>query len=493
MSTAIAYARYSSDNQRQESIDAQLQAIRLYAKNEGIVITQVFVDAAESAKTDDRPQFQAMFDAIKEHPPSFVIVHKLDRFSRNRYDAAIYRKKLKDVGTVLLSVLERFDDSPESIILQSVLEGYNEYYSRNLAREVMKGMLQNAQNGVWNGGIAPLGYDVVNQRLVINLKEAEAVKAIFSMYVDDTSYSNIQQWLSARGYRTKFGKPFGKNSLYSIISNEKYTGTYTFNMAAGVGNRHKKKAAEDIIRVPDAIPRLIDDETWAKAVERLQSKRLQNGKNNAKHEYLLQGLVYCGLCGGAMGGYTRKGKNGSIYSDYRCNASRQNKECQGRGVSRLALEEEVIARLKEKLLDPENMDAVTDKINDWMMKGVDENFSAVQEIKNRLASVDRKIRSIIDMLLDGIRSDTLKNDLEALETEKVFLNDKLDRLAVQLDTRQLGKEKLKKYLVHFKDLDTFAYERKKKALRTIVEKIVVMPDSVRIHAVVTTIGRGERT
>ena len=121
LTTAFAYARFSSDNQRHESIDAQMQAIQEYAKREGIHIARIFTDEAESARYDDRPGFQSLIDAARMEPPDMVLVHKLDRFSRNRYDAAVYRRKLKDYGVRLISVLEPLDGSPESVILESVL------------------------------------------------------------------------------------------------------------------------------------------------------------------------------------------------------------------------------------------------------------------------------------------------------------------------------------------------------------------------------------
>ncbi len=138
MTIAWAYCRFSSDHQREESIDAQIRAIRDYCGRNRITLEKIYRDEARSATTDDRPSFQQMFSDIKEYPCDLVIVHKLDRFSRDRYDSAFYKRKLKERGIRLVSVLENIDGSPESIILESVLEGMSEYYSRNLAREVQK-------------------------------------------------------------------------------------------------------------------------------------------------------------------------------------------------------------------------------------------------------------------------------------------------------------------------------------------------------------------
>lgn len=157
---AVLYARFSSDNQREESIEAQLRAMHDYCSRNSIVIIGEFCDRAKSATTDDRPEFLKMIEKSKERNFDFAIVHKLDRFSRNRYDSAYYKRELKKNGVQLLSVLEQMDDSPESIILESVLEGMSEYYSKNLAREVMKGMRESAMACRYIGGWVPYGFRV---------------------------------------------------------------------------------------------------------------------------------------------------------------------------------------------------------------------------------------------------------------------------------------------------------------------------------------------
>ena len=195
---AFAYARFSSDQQREESIDAQLRAIREYADKNGIEIIREYTDEAKSATSDKRPAFQRMFEDLPLFRPDCVIVHKLDRFSRDRYDSAFYRRIIKKNGGRLVSVLEPLDDSPESIILESVLEGMAEYYSRNLARETLKGLKETALKCGHTGGTTPLGYDVVNKKYEINPAEAETVRLIFSMYANGKSYDQMLGELMCR-------------------------------------------------------------------------------------------------------------------------------------------------------------------------------------------------------------------------------------------------------------------------------------------------------
>lgn len=155
---ACIYARYSSENQKELSIEAQLRACTEFALRNGYSIVENYIDRAQSARSDRRPAFQDMISDAKRHRFQVVIVHKLDRFSRDRYDHAIYRRELRNAGVKLVSVLENLDDSPESVVLESVLEGFSEYYSRNLSRETRKGLKEIALDAKYTGGTVLFGY-----------------------------------------------------------------------------------------------------------------------------------------------------------------------------------------------------------------------------------------------------------------------------------------------------------------------------------------------
>ena len=202
--TVALYARFSSDNQRTESIDAQIRAMEAYCKQNGYIIVERYIDEAKSALTDRRPAFQQMISDSSNGSFNILLVHKLDRFARNRYDSAIYKRELKKNGVTVYSVLENLDDSPESIMMEAVLEGMSEYYSINLSREVMKGMRETALQCKHTGGRPPLGYDVdpVTRKLSINEKEAQTVKLIFRMYADGYGYSAILDTLHEKNMLT---------------------------------------------------------------------------------------------------------------------------------------------------------------------------------------------------------------------------------------------------------------------------------------------------
>jgi len=306
---AVLYARFSSDNQREESIEAQLRAMHEYCQRNGAVVIREYCDRARSATTDDRPEFLSMIADARNHEFDFVVVHKLDRFSRNRYDSAYYKRELRKNGISLLSVLEHMDDSPESVILESVLEGMSEYYSKNLAREVMKGMRESALKCQALGGKPPFGYKVNpdTRRYEVNEEEAEAVRMIFRQVCEGYGYSEIITELNRLGYKTRNGNPFGKNSISEILRNEKYKGIYIFNRAASYShnrtrNNHKSKPADEIIRIPGGMPALVDEKTFDRvaAIIKGRSRSAPNGR--AKETYLLSGKVFCGVCGSSYNG-----------------------------------------------------------------------------------------------------------------------------------------------------------------------------------------------
>ena len=194
-----SYARYSSDLQRHESIDAQLRAIENWAQKNGHQIIHNYIDEAVSGKNDDRPQFKQLIEDSNNSKWEGVVVHKLDRFWRSRYDAAIYKKKLKDNNKKIFYAEQNIDDSPEGIIMETLLEGMSEYYIANLSKEVKKGHRENSIACKHNGGIPLLGYDIDKElHYVINENESKIVRLIFDMYSKGYTVTRIISTLNTK-------------------------------------------------------------------------------------------------------------------------------------------------------------------------------------------------------------------------------------------------------------------------------------------------------
>lgn len=497
MKTAIAYCRYSSDNQREESIDAQLRAIRDYAKRNGYHVAKTYIDEAKTATTDNRPQFQKLFKDIKIERYDALIVHKLDRFARDRYDSANYRHKLKENGMVLLSVIENLDGSPESIILESVLEGMAEYYSKNLAREVMKGMRETAFQGRHTGGVPPLGYNVDKDgNYSINESEAAIVRAIFIMYSSGTSYNEMAARLNSEGYTTKTGKKFTKYSFHDLLKNEKYKGTFVFNKTApkaadGKRNNHKEKSEAEMIRIENRMPQIVDVELWEK-VNKIMTGNRRNGEKKAKRVYLLSGLIVCGECESPMSGNTRNcGRNKDEYSTYDCNRRKREKNCMAKSVNKDYVENLVIDYLANDYLTEKNATKIAKKLYEVSKNSVLAAESEIPILRLELSRLESEKRKIVDSIITSGISEWLNERGIEVKTRMEEIQIKIAALEKKKDLEILDVEKIKWFFLKDRYIKDKSPEDQKAIIRTHIEKVVIYHNDIDIHTSVDSSGEGE--
>ena len=216
MKTAVIYARYSCDNQSEQSIEGQLRVCQDYAKAHDILILDTYIDRAMTGTNDNRADFQRMIKDSARKEWNYVLVYKLDRFSRDKYATAIHKKTLKDNGVKVLSAMENIPDTPEGIILESLLEGMNQYYSAELSQKVKRGMKETRLKGLYQGGTLPYGYKLDGRKVVIDEKTSEIVKYMFEEYSKGVNVKDIIATLTAKGVHFR-GKPFIKNTVYNIF------------------------------------------------------------------------------------------------------------------------------------------------------------------------------------------------------------------------------------------------------------------------------------
>lgn len=485
-----AYARYSSDNQRDLSIVAQLRAIKEWAKKEGHTIVKVYQDEARSATTDDRPGFIEMMRDVSSGYFEGIIVHKLDRFARDRYDAAYYRKQMKRAGVKLLSVVEHIDDTPESVMYEAIIDGMNEYYSRNLSREVMKGMKENAYLCRHTGGSPPLGYDVApDKSYIINEKEAEAVRMIFEMYAAGEGYSPILQALQAGGYTTKAGQAFGKNSLNSILKNEKYKGVYTFNKyqrkVNGRRNSRKEKPEDEVIRIEGGIPAIVPAELWESVARKMEANKHAQAAYTAKTTYLLSGKIFCGECGSSMVGKSGfMGRNKDFYSYYDCGAKKRKKTCNAKAIGREYIEGQVIRMLRETLFDASVIDAAAKDIYEYACQRETDLPDRIVKLKAERLGVDVEIRNIVNAIASGMFHESMKDKMTELEGRKAGLNFKIEEAEDKIQQTGISLDDVKMFLSRWSDMTE--PEEYKQAIKIFVERIVVYSDHFDIDIFVSS-------
>lgn len=492
---AVIYARFSSDNQRDESIDAQVRAAEEYAKRNNLHIIKIYTDRAKSATSDKRPEFQQMIADSGKGIFDYVIIHKLDRFSRDKYDSARYKRKLKINGIKLLSVTENLDGSPESIILESMLEGMAEYYSKNLAREVMKGMRENALKCQHTGGRPPLGYDVdpETKRYVINEQEAASVRLIFDYYLEGYGYNRIVSELNGRQLRTKVNRPFGKNSLRDILTNEKYAGTYIFNRSVskdynGRRNTHQEKSEEDVIRIPGGVPAIISPEDFQKAQERMRQNKRGPGAYKAKEVYLLSGLIVCGEClrregreYSMMGNTKFSGRNKLKHVTYRCSNRDRTKMCDNKELRREYIEAFVLNELERNVFNEKAIPFLVQKLNAYQKSKATEQDQELSRKQEALTEVGSQIRNIVDAVTMGCSQMAFVDKLAELESRKASLELAVQEANAKKQNVSITEDALRDMFATFRQ---FIKEKNipeiRRFIRSYVHKVIVYKDHCEV-------------
>lgn len=278
-----------------------------------MTVINEYCDRAVSGKTDNRPNFQKLIKDSEKGQFQAVIMYTLDRFARNRYDSAIYKAKLKKHGVRVYYAKQPMPDTPEGIILESVLEGYAEYYSENLSRNIKRGLKENALQCKATGGAGlPLGYIVgEDKKYKIEPVGAKIVQEIYQMYADGMSATQIINVCNERGYKTARGKDFNKNSLKTILKNDKYIGVYRYM---------------DVV-IENGVPAIISKDLFNKVQNMFQHNYTARARSKAKEDYLLTTKLFCGHCGSPMVGESGTSKTGKLHLYYKCVGRKRKHSC----------------------------------------------------------------------------------------------------------------------------------------------------------------------
>ena len=481
----VGYARYSSELQREESIEAQEREIREYCDRNGYILLRFYEDRALSGKTADRKEFQEMIYDSKSGDFDAVVVHKLDRFSRSQLDTLTYQCILEENNVKLLSVLENLDNSPESKLLQAVMAGISEYYIGNLAREVEKGKKENAYKGNHVGGIPPLGYDVdkTTKKLVINETEALAVKKIYQMILDGKTYGEVIDELTIKGYKTKSGGKFGKNSLFSILKNEKYTGTYIYNKSEKAkGLKHKRnghayKDDSEIIRVENGCPAIISKEDFDKVQSIMSVRQKRAGSFKARETYLLSGKIICGECGSAYVGNSRKASDTHPhYVSYRCTHKNGKIKCHTGEVNRDMLDESVVNLISNIVFDDSKIENIVSAYKEYYNSQDDTYKAEINRLEKLIKEADKKIYNLVSAIAKVGISEALEESLKATEEEKANINYQLSNVKLMAEKSTLTDETI------IKAFNSVKAEFRKGTLNGVKEIIDMFVDKVIVYA-----------
>ena len=423
---AVIYARYSSDNQREESIEGQIRECTAFAEKNDITVLKHYIDRAYSARTDHRPAFQEMIKDSDKHLFDMVIVWKLDRFSRDRYDSARYKVLLKKNNVRVVSATEVISSGADGILLESVLEGFAEYYSADLAEKVTRGMTENALKCKFNGGSMPIGYELID-------------------------------FFNEKGIKNKSGGDINYNSIQRMLNNRRYIGEYAFR---------------DIV-VPDGIPAIVPKELF----DRVQTKLAKNKKSPARHkaeeDYLLTTKLFCGCCGAYMCGESGKGRSGEVHRYYKCVSIKKRRTiCNKKSVRKDWIEDIVVNATMKMLMSDTTIDAIVSAL----MTLQDAENVNLPLYEKQLKETNVAINNLLNAIQAGILNRSTKERFDQLEATRDELENKI--ATEKLAKPRITEEQLRFFLDRFRKLDVRQLSHRRMLIDTFVNAVFLYDDKL---------------
>ncbi len=458
---AVIYARYSSENQREESIEGQLRECSEFADRKGYTIVKTYADRAISGKkADNRPQFMQMTADSKQKLFDAVIVWKIDRFSRDKYDSVFYKNALKKNGVSVISATEPIDDTPEGQLMESIFEGFSVYYIKDLALKVSRGMTENVLKGKFNGGALTFGYYIdENKSFQPDPIQAPIVQDVFTRYADGESAKSILKSLIEQGVKNKRGGNLTYSFVTNMLKNRRYLGEYRF---------------KDTV-VENAFTPLVTRDIFDKCQARLAANKHKPAHfKDTSDKYILTGKIFCGHCGSSMAGVSGTSKTGIIHRYYHCRKAKAKKSCDKKRVQKDLIENIVLGYTLEMLND----DAIIDYIVDTCFKLQSNSNTKLPSMQSHLKQIDTELNNVMKAIKQGIFAPTIQSTLNELEEEKANLE--LAIAKEQIERPKLTKEQIRYWICKFRLIDHNDESQKQKLIDVFVNSIYVYDDKMLI-------------
>ena len=436
---AVIYARYSSDNQREESIEGQIRECTAYAERNGITVVRHYIDRALSAKTDNRPDFQQMIRDSNKKLFEIVLVWKFDRFARNRFDSANYKMILKKNNVHLISVMEPIAEGSQGILVETLLEGMAEYYSAELSEKVIRGQTE-------------------EKFYRIDPLVAPFVLEAFQRYDNGEKIVEILNYLNEKGVRNMLGGKLTCSSMNTMLKNRRYIGELSFR---------------DTV-VPDAIPAIVPKDLFDRVQKRLEKNKRAPARGKADEEYLLTTKLFCGKCGALMFGESGTSATGRTYYYYKCATAKRRKGCNKKTVQKDWLESLVVQETMKLIQD----DAMIERIVQLVMDFQNQENTTIPLLEKQLREVDRKLDNLMKAIEEGLFTRTTKERLDALEAQK-------DELTAKIADEKLRKPSfnadfIRFWLMKFRKFDISQQKQRKALIEIFVNAIFLYDDRMLI-------------
>ena len=427
---AVTYLRVSTKDQAERdgdpegySIPAQREANRRKAEAMGVEIVAEFTDRGESARSADRPELKRMLAFVREESVEYCIVHKVDRLARNRADDVEINLALTAAGVRLVSATENIDETPSGTLLHGIMSSIAEFYSRNLANEVVKGMTQKAKNG-GTIGRAPLGYRNIHsiddqgreaRAAVVDETRAPLIRWAFEEYSrGETSLLRLAADLTAKGMTTRStnklsAKPISANTMQLILTNPYYRGDVTFRGVSYPG-RHEP---------------LVSATIWQKVQDVLASRRV--GEKTRVHPHYLKSSVYCGSCQSRLIVDHATNRYGVTYEYFVCLGRHMKRtDCQQRAMPIDLIEHKITDYYRTVALPPELRQHLEATLTSELEAMTHEAAEAERRLLGQCRALEDKRRKLLEAHYAGaIPLDLLKQEQEQITAQLTTIKDKL--------------------------------------------------------------------
>ena len=489
LTPAALYARVSSDRQDVDlSVSAQLRALKDYARANGYSVARQYVDEAESGLVADRPQFREMIEegSKPKAPFDVILVWKFSRFTRKREHAVAFKSMLRRKGIRVVSITEQAEDNATGRLLEGIIESVDEFYSENLAQEVVRGMREAASRGFFLGSNAPFGYrrvkvsDGMKERPTLEVDPATApvVKEIFESSLSGYGLKEICRTLNDRGI-TNRGKRWYKGGLHYLMTNEAYTGTAVW------GRTTKVEKAQDPVRVEGAWPALVSRDLFD-AVQQAMRDRAPKVQRPGRvgSKFLLSGLLKCGVCGRP---YSAQGAKSGQFAYYVCGTLFREGAgtCSARYLNAPRVEDFIVEKIRERILTEETIVELVTLVAEEIDAMAGELSGRLEVIEAELRDVRKRLEKLYEALetseltLEVLspRIFSLRHREEQLEAAREDAETQLEQRRVELPTT----EEIKGYVADFREfLQEGTFPERKALIRNFVEGIEVVGDEATL-------------
>lgn len=455
----VIYARYSSHNQKEESIEQQIDECNTFAAANHITITQIYADKAISGRTDDRRQFQRMISDAGKGLFDVVIAYKSNRIARNMLNALQYESKLERFGVQTFYAKEEFGNTAAGRFALRNMMNLNQFYSENLSEDVKRGMRDNAENCKINGQV-PFGYKRGEDgKYAIDEDAAESVRLIFARILDDWKLTDIAADLNTHGIKTARGREWSCGSIGRVARTITYSGVYKY---------------ADIV-IEGGVPAIVSKEVFDMVQDKISTGHQTRGRKQSTGEYLLTGKLFCGMCGSPMTGMSGKGKGGAKYHYYACCGHRL-RDCTKKHVARDEIETEVVEIIQQYAMSDDAIEWIATQAVAIQTEAANDN--GLQDLQSRLSEAKQKRANIVSAIEDGLYSPVLRERMEALELDITNIQREITR--VKALNHPAEHARIVYFLESMKEGSPSNQEYRKAIIETFVRAVYLWDDRIEI-------------